>query len=270
MSDDIEPLSEARRRVRPFAELLVAMRFLTVLPIPFVRTIDPPPLAEAMRMFPLAGAFVGAATGAVLSLCNLGGLPQLFSAAFAIGIGLLITGALHEDGLSDVADGFGGGRTREERLDIMRDSRIGAFGALALGVMLLAKASVLMALLELPPTGMIVLLACAAAFSRALIVDLMWATRPARSDGLSVLAGRPSRNTALIALVLGGLGAAVAAGWVLAPEAGVAALIAGGVALAAVRVLAMHKIGGQTGDVCGAAQVLTELAMLATYAATIS
>jgi adenosylcobinamide-GDP ribazoletransferase len=270
MSDDIEPLSEARRRVRPFAEFLVALHFLTVLPVPFVRTIDPPPLAEAMRMFPLAGAFVGAATGAALSLCNLGGLPQLFSAAFAIGIGLLITGALHEDGLSDVADGFGGGRTREERLDIMRDSRIGAFGTLALGVMLLAKASLLMALLELPPTDMMVLLACAAAFSRALIVDLMWATRPARSDGLSVLAGRPSRNTALIALILGGLGAGSAAGWVLAPEAGVAALIAGGVALAAVRVLAMRKIGGQTGDVCGAAQVLTELAMLATYAATIS
>lgn len=270
MSDDFEPLSEARRRFRPFAELLVALRFLTVLPVPFVRTIDPPPLAEAMRMFPLAGALVGAATGAVLSLCNLGGLPQLFSAAFAIGIGLLITGALHEDGLSDVADGFGGGPTREERLAIMRDSRIGAFGALALGVMLLARASVLMALLELPPTDMIVLLACAAAFSRALIVDLLWATRPARSDGLSVLAGRPSRNTALVALVLGGLGAAAAAGWVLAPEAGVAALIAGGVALAAVRVLAMRKIGGQTGDVCGAAQVLTELAMLATYAATIS
>ena len=98
----------------------------------------------------------------------------------------------------------------------------------------------------------------------------MWATRPARSDGLSVLAGRPSRNTALIALILGGLGAGSAAGWLLAPEAGVAALIAGGVMLAAVRVLAMRKIGGQTGDVCGAAQVLTELAMLATYATTIS
>jgi adenosylcobinamide-GDP ribazoletransferase len=270
MSDDFEPLSEARRRFRPFAEFLVALRFLTVLPVPFVRTLDPPPLAEAMRMFPLAGAAIGAGTGAALGLCNLGGLPQLFSAAVAIGIGLLITGALHEDGLSDVADGFGGGRTREERLDIMRDSRIGAFGTLALGIMLLGRASLLMALLELPAGDMIVLLACAAAFSRALIVDLMWATRPARNDGLSVLAGRPSRNTALFALTLGGLGAGMAAGWVLAPEAGVAALIAGGVMLAAVRVLAMRKIGGQTGDVCGAAQVLTELAMLAIYAATIS
>jgi adenosylcobinamide-GDP ribazoletransferase len=87
---------------------------------------------------------------------------------------------------------------------------------------------------------------------------------------LSVLAGRPSRNTALFALALGGIGATAAAGAVLAPAAGVAALIAGGVALALLRALAMRKIGGQTGDVCGAAQVVTELAMLATYAATIS
>ncbi len=270
MSDDFEPLSEARRRFRPFAEFLVALRFLTVLPIPFVRTLDPPRLSEAMRMFPLAGALIGAATGAVLGLGKFGGLPPLFSATFAIGVGLLMTGALHEDGLSDVADGFGGGRTREERLDIMRDSRIGAFGTLGLGVMLLARAALFMALLELPLADTVILLACAAAFSRALVVDLMWATRPARSDGLSVLAGRPSRNTTLFALALGGFGAGAAASAVLAPAAGVAALIAGGVALALLRALAMRKIGGQTGDVCGAAQVLTELAMLAIYSATIS
>lgn len=270
MSDDSEQLSEARRRFRPFAEFLVALRFLTVLPVPFVRTLDPPPLAAAMRMFPLAGALIGAGTGAVLALGKFGGLPALFAAASAIGIGLLMTGALHEDGLSDTADGLGGGRTREERLAIMRDSRIGTFGALALGVMLLARAALFMALLELPPANTIILLACAAAFSRALVVDLIWATRPARSDGLSVMAGRPSRNTALFALALGGLGAGLAAGAVLAPEAGVAALIAGAAALAVLRALAMRKIGGQTGDVCGSAQVVSELAMLAVYAAAIS
>ncbi len=269
MSDDFAPRNEGPRRFRPVAEFLIALRFLTRLPVPFVRTLDPPALSQAMRMFPLAGALVGLMTGAALVLANLALLPQFFAAAAAMAVGALVTGALHEDGLSDVADGFGGGNSREQRLDIMRDSRIGAYGALALGLVILARASLFVALLELPLWHVIILVTGAAAFSRALMVDLLWATRPARSDGLSVAAGRPSRNTALFALGFGGLMAGIGAGIVISPEAGVGALIAGGVMLALIRNLAMRKIGGQTGDVCGAAQVLSELAMLATYAAAI-
>ncbi len=251
------------------AEFLIALRFLTRLPVPFVRTLDPPALSQAMRMFPLAGAVAGLVAGGTLVLANLALLPQFFAAAAAMAAGALVTGALHEDGLADVADGFGGGSSREHRLDIMRDSRIGAYGALALGLILLARASLYVALLELPPWDTIILIAGAAAFSRSLLVDLLWATRPARSNGLSVAAGRPSRNTALFALGFGGLLAGIGAGVVISPEAGVGALIAGGIMLAVIRNLAMRKIGGQTGDVCGAAQVLCELAMLATYAAAI-
>jgi adenosylcobinamide-GDP ribazoletransferase len=270
MSDDSEPQSEGVRRFRPFAWLLVSLRFLTRLPIPFVRTIDPPPLAEAMGMFPIAGAVIGAISGAVLVGCHLMALPAYFCAAAALGAGALLTGALHEDGLADIADGFGGGKSREHRLEIMRDSRIGAYGTIALCLTLLARAALLVALLRLPPASTVILVASAAAFSRALMVDLMWATRPARRDGLSVLAGRPSRNTTLLALAIGGLGAGVAGGSVLSPAAGVLALVAGGVALAMVRAIAMRKIGGQTGDVVGAGQVLSETAMLAVYAATLS
>lgn len=270
MSDDFEPRSEATRRFRPIAGFLVALRFLTRLPVPFVRTLDPPPLASAMGLFPVAGLLIGAMSGGVLVLSDLGGLPDLFSATLAIATGAMITGALHEDGLSDVADGFGGGRSREHRLEIMRDSRIGAYGALALGLVLMARASLLMALLELPPLDAVILIACAAAFSRSLMVDLLWATRPARMDGLSVMAGRPSRNTTLLALALGGVAAGVGGSLVLAPAAGVVALIAAGFGLAIVRALAMRKIGGQTGDVCGAGQVISEIAMLAVYAAAIS
>jgi adenosylcobinamide-GDP ribazoletransferase len=182
----------------------------------------------------------------------------------------MITGALHEDGLADVADGFAGGATREERLAIMRDSRIGVYGATALTLVLLARAALYVSLLELPPGSTVILLAAAAAFSRSLIVDLLWATRPARHDGLSVLAGRPSRNTTLLALALGGLASGAAASYALAPAAGIAALGAGAIMLAAVRALAMRKIGGQTGDVCGAGQILAETAMLAVYAAALS
>jgi len=270
MSDEFELSSEGRRRFRPFAEFLVALRFLTRLPVPFVRTLDPPPLAASMGMFPVAGAVVGALTAGVLVLAAMARLPDYFCAALALGAGALITGALHEDGLSDVADGFGGGATREHRLDIMRDSRIGAYGAMALIVVTLARASLYVALLDMPPLHVIALLAAAAAFSRALMVDLLWATRPARSDGLSVMAGRPSRNTTLIALAIGGIGAGVAGALILVPAAGLGALVAGGVAVALVRALAMRKIGGQTGDVCGTAQILAETAMLAVYAATLS
>jgi adenosylcobinamide-GDP ribazoletransferase len=270
MSDDFEPRNGGRHRIRPLAELLVALRFLTRLPVPFVRTLDAPPLHAAMTMFPLAGAVIGALIGSALLVAHLAGLPALFAATLAIAVGLVITGALHEDGLSDMADGFGGGHTREHRLDIMHDSRIGAFGALALGLLLMARASLYVSFLVLPPLSVILLLAGAAAFSRALMVDLIWATRPARSNGLSVLAGRPTRNRTLAALALGGGAAAFAGVHALSPLAGAVALIAGGLSLALVRALAMRKIGGQTGDVCGAAQVITEIAMLAVYSAAIS
>ncbi len=270
MSDDFESPGEISRQFRPFAGFLVSLRFLTRLPVPFVRRLDPPPIHAAMSMFPVAGALIGAITGLSLVLCKIAGLPEFFAAAVALATSALITGALHEDGLSDVADGFGGGQSREHRLDIMRDSRIGAYGALTLCTVTLGRASLYVALVDLPPAATIILLASAAAFSRALMVDLMWATRPARPDGLSVSAGRPSRNTTLLALSIGGIGAGAGASYVLAPAAAVIALIAGGVAVAILRALAMRKIGGQTGDVIGAGQVVAEIAMLAVYAATLS
>ena len=270
MSDDFELPNERQGQLRPFASVLVAIRFLTRLPVPFVRTLDVPPLDQAMGMFPVAGALVGALTGAVLVGLDRVGLPPLFCAVAAIAAGVMITGALHEDGLADVADGFGGGRSQEERLEIMRDSRIGAYGTIALILSLAARASLFIELLQLKTADTVVLLACAAAFSRALVVDLLWATRPARRDGLSVMAGRPGRNTTILALAIGGLGAGVAAAYVLSPANGILALVAGGIATALVRALAMRKIGGQTGDVCGAAQVLSEIAILAVYAATFS
>lgn len=257
-------------RFRPLAQVLVAMRFLTRLPIPFVQRMDPPPLHHAMAAFPVAGAIIGAIVGGVLTGLHVAGLPELFTAAMAIGAGLLLTGALHEDGIADTADGLGGGRDREHRLAIMRDSRIGAYGALALGVLLLARASLFMTLIELPALHTIILLASAAAFSRAMIVDLLWATRPARTDGLSAMVGQPSRNTTLVALAIGGVGAGLGGSWAVAPAAGIMALVAAGIALAIVRAVAMRKIGGQTGDICGAGQVATELAMLAVYAAAIA
>lgn len=270
MSDAFEPRSVHRVRFRPFASFLMALRFLTRLPVPFVRTVDPPPLKDAMWTFPIVGAVVGVVTAVALVLAHLARLPDLFCGLFALAITAMMTGAFHEDGLADVADGFGGGNTREERLEIMKDSRIGAFGTLTLVITIVARASLLAALVVLSPGAVILLLAGAAAFSRALMVDLLWATRPARHGGLSALAGQPSRNITLLALAIGGLAAGVGGSSVLSPGAGVLALVAGGLALAMLRSLAIRKIGGQTGDVCGAGQVLAETAMLAVYAAAVA
>jgi adenosylcobinamide-GDP ribazoletransferase len=269
MNDMSTPTSENTWKIRPFAETLLALSFLTRLPVPFVRTLDMPPLSQAMRFFPLAGAFIGSISAGVLICANMLGLPSLLAAAIALAVGALVTGALHEDGLADVADGFGGGKTREQRLDIMRDSRIGTYGTIALVLSYMARAAIYETISGAQPFVILALFASAAAFSRALMVDLLWATRPARSNGLSVFAGRPSRRSALFSLITGGVGAALAAGFVTSPEVAAIAIVAAGIMLALMRALSMRQIGGQTGDVCGAVQVLTELSMLTVYVTTI-
>jgi adenosylcobinamide-GDP ribazoletransferase len=269
MNDTSTPTSENTWKIRPFAETLLALSFLTRLPVPFVRTLDMPPLSQAMRFFPLAGALIGCISAGVLIGGNMLGLPSLLAAAVALAVGALVTGALHEDGLADVADGFGGGKTREQRLDIMRDSRIGTYGTIALVLSYIARAAIYETLSGAQPLVILALFVSAAAFSRALMVDLLWATRPARSNGLSVFAGRPSRRSALFSLITGGVGAALAAGFVTSPEIAAIAIVAAGIMLALMRALSMRQIGGQTGDVCGAVQVLTELSMLTVYVTTI-
>ena len=245
---------------------LAALQFLTRVPIRLKRA---PSMSGMVVWFPVAGAVIGLAVGGVGALAW-HVVPPLVAGTLAVTAGLLITGAFHEDGLADVADGFGGGATHDERLAIMRDSRIGAFGTLALVIVIPGRAALLAALLVLPPAAIVALLAGAAAFSRALMVDLLSTTRPARSSGLSVLAGQPSRRTGLAAIAIGGLAAGIPAAAYLSWEVAIVSLIAALLALGTLRALAMRKIGGQTGDVCGAGQVLSETAMLAVFAAAIS
>ncbi len=255
-------------RFRPFAELLFSLRFLTRIPIPFTRTLDPPPLSQSMRFFALAGALLGAANGIVLLGFHYLHVPALLAATFAYAFGAIITGALHEDGLSDMVDGLFGGKTPEQRLTIMRDSRIGNYGALALGLAVVARLAAYQALLTLPVMSVLLLLAATGAFSRAMMVDLLWATRAARSDGLSVFAGRPRRNSALFAIISGGA-FTIFAGFQVQHASGVVAILAACAITAVLRRLAIRLIGGQTGDVCGAVQVLSEIAMLSVFSAMI-
>src|SRR5437764_10626895 len=127
-------------------DLRTAVAFLTRLPMSHPTGPVPANFVRAHRMFPLVGAGIGGAVGLFCLGMRIIGLPDLVAAALALGASAILTGALHEDGLADVADGFGGGRDRAAKLEIMLDSRLGTYGALILMVSFVAKLSALITL----------------------------------------------------------------------------------------------------------------------------
>jgi adenosylcobinamide-GDP ribazoletransferase len=170
-----------------------------------------------------------------------------------------VTGALHEDGLSDFCDGLGGGKDRTQKLAIMRDSRIGTYGAVALILALLVRWSALAAIGD--PLKVLLIWIAAGAVSRAAIAVPL-ALPPARVDGLGVQAAFPSvRSSAVAALIAIGLSFALLH-WAAIPMIGAA--IIGAVV---VTLLARHYLGGQTGDVLGAAALIAETSALAAASA---
>jgi adenosylcobinamide-GDP ribazoletransferase len=177
-----------------------------------------------------------------------------------------LTGGLHEDGLADTADGIGGGRDRDSKLAIMRDSRIGTYGVMALVLGLIVKAACLGALAQGPATAVIALLAASGAFSRALIVWLMASTPPARSDGLAQSVGQPSDFTSRNTLLVGGVITILLLLLTRGVVPAVATMVIGALVAVLVRSVAMRQVGGHTGDICGALQFLVETAMIAAAA----
>jgi adenosylcobinamide-GDP ribazoletransferase len=172
-----------------------------------------------------------------------------------------LTGAFHEDGLADTADGFGGGRDREAKLAIMRDSRHGSFGILALVFSIGLRAAALATIGDAIHLGLALVAAHAA--SRGALPAMMHVLAPARPDGLGFTAGRPSRAVALVAALIGGAIALAALG----PGRGTLALLLAIAAIALMAVLARRQIGGYTGDVLGAFQQIGEIVMLLVAAA---
>ena len=239
-------------------DTLHSARFLTRVPLPGK---DRRKLSAAARAFPITGALVGAAAGAALLAAYWAGLHPMASALAALAVSALLTGALHEDGLADTADGFGGGGTRANKLKIMRDSRIGAFGVLALVFGVGIRASILAGLLG--PLAAAAALVAAGALSRGLLPAVMYLLPAARADGLAKKAGKPDREGAVVAALLGAMLALL----FLGQAAGLWAIAAGAAAVAAMAWLARRQIGGHTGDVLGAAQQVAEIAVLAAAAA---
>jgi adenosylcobinamide-GDP ribazoletransferase len=248
--------------LHPFVEDLVAcLRFYTLFEVPWLGD-KAPEFRGALRAVPVAGAIIGACGGAALFVTWALGIPPLPASACAIATLVAATGALHEDGLADVADGFGGGGTRQRKLDIMRDSQLGSFGAVALALALMLRVFALAALTERGLPLAVLSLICAGAVSRTGGLAPLLMLASARSDGAGAAMSRPSRGALQTALLL-----ALALSMPLTLAGMPLSRIALGDILALfaailVAKLAERQIGGFTGDVLGMAQQSAEIVVL--------
>lgn len=238
--------------------VLLALQFLTRIPLPADPGYTPDRMACAVRYFPLVGLGIGAVLALVYGAAALV-LPPIVAALLAVAAGVRLTGALHEDGLADMADGLGGGATRDRALEIMRDSRIGSYGAVTLVLVLALKVT---ALAGLGPAAGAVALVGAQGLSRLATLAVIARLPYARREGKAAFAAAaPGPGGWPVALAAG----AVAAGVLMLGTGFRAALTA--VAAAALVTLWLgammrRRLGGQTGDTLGAVQQLSEIAIL--------
>ena len=241
-------------------DLCVALIFLTRLAVRYSGAITGGDLARASWALPLIGVLVGGVGGLIYAIALALHLPPLPSALLAVAATVLLTGAMHEDGLADVADGFWGGSTRERKLEIMRDSRIGTYACLALVFSVAIRAAAVAALAT--PAAAAAGLIAAHAGARSVMPMFMRVMPLARSEGLAASAGEPPAGAAFAALALGFLVLILALGLVAVPAA-----FAGLGAAYLISKLAERHIGGRTGDVLGGAEQFAEAAILITAAA---
>ncbi|MBO0661762.1 adenosylcobinamide-GDP ribazoletransferase [Jiella sp. MQZ9-1] len=260
---------------------LRAAAFLTRLPIPAAAFEDLADSAEApaageneassspcyqlsgdAHTFPLVGLIAAAPAALLLVALPPLGLSPLVTAILAVAALVAMTGALHEDGLGDVADGLFGHHDRTRTLDIMHDSRVGNYGAIALILSLGLRAALLAELGAARPILAAGAMLAAATASRGAMAAVWALTPPATNTGLAARAGQPSARRGRVALILGSLIAIAIA----LPLAGllpsVAAILLAALTLIAFRRALIRRLGGQTGDCLGTAQQLCEIAVL--------
>jgi adenosylcobinamide-GDP ribazoletransferase len=252
----LTPIRDIMQRLA--SDLLSAAALLSRLPLPNHHATG----AASAWAWPLVGAVLGALCAALASGALWLGVTPGVTAVLVLALGAMLTGGLHEDGLSDTADGLFGGWTRERRLEIMKDSRVGSYGVLALVLVTLARWSALTAVLV--HGGHWEALVATGALSRAPMALVMALLPNARGTGLSHATGRPGAVTALT-----GLGLAVALTVALTGWTAVALVFATLTVTLWLAYSALRRIGGQTGDILGATQQLAEVACLTVLSARV-
>jgi len=232
--------------------MLTAVGFLTRLPVPTARSA--PDLSRAALFFPLVGALVGGIAAATRALADQA-LPPLPATLLAVTAALIVTGALHEDGLADVADALGAHTTRERRLEILKDPRVGAFGALAL---IVAVGLITTTIATLDTADAVKALVISHTLSRWAILPVSIALKPARPGGSGSLL-RVSMPSLIAATVI--------AAAIVTPLQGAPALLGAALATVATGLVLHTTLGGITGDGYGATAKLAELASATTLVA---
>lgn len=234
----------------------VALALLTRLPLPHLPDHAFARQARTGWAFGFVGLVIGGLAAALGWAALQIGLPVTLAAGLTLAVQIGATGAMHEDGLADTADGLWGGFTRDRRLEIMKDSAIGTYGVLALILSLGLRWAALTVLIPGGPVALLV----ATCLSRAILPVVMTALPQARPNGLSHSIGRPGWTISALALALGLSLSALLAGVTLLLPCLVACVAVTGLAL-----IAWVKIGGQTGDILGAAQQVGEISILLTF-----
>lgn len=237
-------------------DLKAGLAFLTRVPIQKSAPSSFGEIVQSVWTFPLIGVLIGVFAATIYWLGDTFGFSPFVSALLTVAATLTLTGGLHEDGLADTSDGFGAGGTRERKLEIMRDSRTGAFGVSALVLSILLRAGAIASLAE--PDLVAPALIAAHAGARAVLPLFLWLVPNARQDGLAASVGHPPTARVMMALFIGfttlvlclGLGGALIA---------VLAIVA---AIGALAWLCLGQIGGQTGDVLGALEQVCEILIL--------
>jgi adenosylcobinamide-GDP ribazoletransferase len=240
---------------RPIVDLAASVAFCTRLPLANLAQVAEGDIARASWAMPVAGALVGAVAALVYAIAMSLALPPTVAATLAIAAGMALTGAMHEDGLADTADAMGG-TSRDRKLEIMYDSRLGTYGASALVLSILLRWAALASLAR--PAAVALALIAAHTAARATLPAVMAVVPPARSDGLAASFGAPPREVAAVAALIGALALVLCLGF--AP--GLLAVGLLGAASVAVARLSLNAIGGQTGDVLGALEQAGELLVL--------
>jgi adenosylcobinamide-GDP ribazoletransferase len=247
------------------APLVDAIRFLTVIRVPESGdAMAPDWLARAMKYFPVVGAGVGIASAIVLLIANEFWSPVI-SASLAVTAGIALTSALHEDGLADTADSFGGGWTREKRLAIMKDSRIGTYGALALGLGVALRVA---AIADMPmwagPAALIAAHAAARAAPAFVMNRLGYAgdTAAMKVSYAEAPVRRSELQFAVIVVAVAALPLAL-----ISLKAAMVGLLCGAVLAFFLARWSRRLIGGYTGDVLGAVEQVFEIGFLLGVAA---